>query len=206
MFDTNNVFHLNQDELIQVLSAAFSCTLKRDRELYDTPNQVQERTFMHRFAFELHKKFRKFENARDLNGRPILSLDVEYNRDGDDLKRMTARKKKRKWYAPDIVFHQRCSGKLTGDEQYKNDVFVCELKKDGSPDEDRRRVKRMVRKLKYQYGINFYRMTKNSYEFEFYWGETRRDGKIVCHGPKIFRYNANVKKFMIIQHKEGVEQ
>ena len=86
-FDENDVFHLDQVELIQIFSVAFTRMLERDRELFESSNQAQERTFMHRFAFELHNMLHLAEDFRDLQGRPILSLDVEYNRDGDSIKR-----------------------------------------------------------------------------------------------------------------------
>ena len=194
MFDTNNVFHLDQQELIQILSLAFSRMLDRDRDLFecDSKKQVQERTFMHRFAFELHNQLHFAEDFRDSNGKPVLSIDVEYNRDGDDEKPMSLGAT---WGAPDILLHQRGSGKLTDGERYKNDVFVCELKKAGAVGgADSDRVQMMVRTRKYLYGISFYSMTTKPYRLELYKGEPAEVGDNGCFGPVCYRYNGHCSK------------
>ena len=190
-FDENDVFHLDQVELIQIFSVAFTRMLERDRELFESPNQAQERTFMHRFAFELHNMLYLAEDFRDLQGRPILSLDVEYNRDGDSIKRHGEN-----WIAPDILLHQRGSGKLDGANKYKNDVFVCELKKDDPNENDDARVRDFVCNRKYMYGINFYKMTSGLHEFKLYWGETDENGARVCCGPSRWRYEEADKRFV----------
>ena len=75
---------MDEAELVQVFSVAFSRMLERDAELFSA-RKPQERTFMFRFAHELAVLFAFAENYRQ-NGKPVLSLDVEYNRDGSEVK------------------------------------------------------------------------------------------------------------------------
>ncbi len=165
-FDENNRFILGQDELVAAFSTAFSRTLERDAELFNASNQVQERTFMHRFAFELREYFRLIEEHR-VNNRPVISLDVEYNRDGECSKQLDAIGKK--WIAPDIILHERKSGALEGEEQYRNDIFVCEMKKSSKPGgEDEDKVKSFLISKKYQYGIDFYSFSEKKYRFTLF--------------------------------------
>lgn len=133
-FDKHGRFQISKEELVQLFSAAFTKMLRRDRDLFESPNQAQERTFMHRLAFYLHELLRFPEEYTCKNGIK-LSLDVEYNRDGDDVKRLI-RVPEKDWVAPDIILHERRSGDLSGNEQYRNDIFVCELKKCGNVDGD----------------------------------------------------------------------
>jgi hypothetical protein len=107
-FDKEKNFHIEENEIIRAVSNAFSRMLKRDGVLFDV--KPQERAFMHRFAFELHKEFLGAEEY-EVDGKNILSLDVEYNRDGKGLKHEDPENPEtHKWIAPDIILHERMSG------------------------------------------------------------------------------------------------
>ena len=113
-----------------------------------------------------------------------LKLDVEYNRDGDKVKQIDNGSD---WMAPDIVFHERHSGALEGENQYRNDIFCCEAKKNGNPDgEDAKRVKELIKKMKYEFGIDFYRFAKHKAEFDLYTGNGTRE-----------RYKFDGEKFVV---------
>lgn len=171
-FDEHSRFEISKEELVQLFSAAFTKMLDRDSDLFESQNQVQERTFMHRLAFYLHELLRFPEEYVGINGIK-LSLDVEYNRDGDDVKRLS-RVPKKDWVAPDIILHERKSGALNGEERYRNDIFVCEIKKNGDADgDDAARVKAYMEEKKYEYGINLYRLTSRPYGLDLYVGNNQ---------------------------------
>ena len=166
MFDKDGLFHISEAELVQVFSVAFARTLERDRVLFDETHP-QERTFMHRFAQELRREFSFAEDYRH-NGTPVLSLDVEYNRDGKEVKRPDgiSDPSKHKWIAPDIILHERKSK----EKGYQNDIFVCEMKKKWESDDvDAERLKKeFLCRRKYKYGIDFYQFAEKPYKFDLY--------------------------------------
>lgn len=166
-FDEHSRFEISKEELVQLFSAAFTKMLDRDSDLFESQNQVQERTFMHRLAFYMHELLRFPEEYVGINGIK-LSLDVEYNRDGDDVKRLS-RVPETDWVAPDIILHERRSGALNGEDRYRNDIFVCEMKKNGNAGgADATRVKAYINEKKYKYGINLYHLSSTPYEFDLY--------------------------------------
>ena len=128
-FDDDGRFHLGEAKLVEVFSVAFARTLERDAVLFDV--KPQERAFMHRFAQELRRGFSFAEDYR-INGKPVISLDVEYNRLGKGLKHDNSENPdKNCWIAPDIILHERMSGGLPGRQKNRNNIFVCEMKRDG---------------------------------------------------------------------------
>ena len=162
-FDNNHHFHITRRELIKVLSDAFSKMLCYESDLFDAVNQVQERAFMHRFAFWLQYILKDKSFDED---KWRLFIDVEYNRDGDDVKKIDNGKI---WTAPDIIFHERKSGALDGENKYRNDVFCCEMKKHGRPrGEDADRVKMFMDEKRYLFGINFYQFACRDARFDLY--------------------------------------
>ena len=185
-FDKNKNFLIKEKELIQVLSNAFSRMLKRDIVLFDI--NPQERAFMHRFAFELHKEFSEAEEY-EVEGKNILSLDVEYNRDGNGLKHEDPENSEtHKWIAPDIILHERMSGGYEGAAKNRNNILALEMKRDGTSDgKDADRLKKFIEKRKYLYAIDFYRFAGNGdHEFDLYLGISKQ---------KKYRYNNNSNMF-----------
>ena len=171
-FNNNHIFQMNRSELIRVLSDAFSKMLCYERDLFDAVNQVQERAFMHRFAFWLQYilKDKSFDGDEWR-----LFVDVEYNRDGDDVKRIDNGKV---WTAPDIIFHERKSGAIEGRYKYGNDVFCCEMKKHGRPrGEDAERVKMFMAEKRYLFGIDFYQFACRDAKFDLY--EKKRSARVI---------------------------
>lgn len=185
-FDKEKNFHIEENEIIQAVSNAFSRMLKRDSVLFDV--NPQERAFMHRFAFELHKEFLEAEEY-EVDGKNIISLDVEYNRDGKGLKHEDPENPEtHKWIAPDIILHERMSGAYKGAAKNRNNILALEMKRDGTSDgKDADRLKKFIEKRKYLYVIDFYRFAGNGdHEFDLYLGISKQ---------KKYRYNNNSNMF-----------
>ena len=183
-FDDRGLFHMDEAELVQVFSVAFSRMLERDAELFSA-RKPQERTFMFRFAHELAVLFAFAENYRQ-NGKPVLSLDVEYNRDGSEVKTPhgIVNSDQHRWIAPDIILHERGS-KVHG---YRNDIFVCEMKKKDLPfKEDSKRIRAFLKLRKYKFGIDFYHFTEQDYAFDLYQRDYERHRYVFDRNEKAFR-------------------
>ena len=177
---------MTKEKLLVVFSKAFCKFIKKDADLFEASKTVQERAFLFRFACYLKDAVEK--SGRGVDGAK-LKLDVEYNRDGDKVKQIDNGSD---WMAPDIVFHERHSGALEGENQYRNDIFCCEAKKNGSPDgEDAKRVKELIKKMKYEFGIDFYRFARKEAEFNLYTKSGTRE-----------RYKFDGKNFVVQDHGE----
>jgi hypothetical protein len=113
-------------------------------------NDVNERTISGKLAFYLSSQY------------PELNVDCEYNRKGDEVKRLPAPESsctsdtKGKTIFPDIIVHKR--GKDTANK------LVIEIKKDGNDDTDRdiKKLKELTSEngnYNYNYGfhITFFR-------------------------------------------------
>ena len=177
-YDEQGLFSLKEEELVEAFSKAFARTLKRDAYLF-TESKPQERTFMFRFAQELRNEFLNAEYPPC--GMPALSLDVEYNRDGTGLKYEDPNHPiKKKWVAPDIILHERGSGSYLCEQKYRNDIFVCEMKKDAPHEEmtDAQKAKQQktdagtvldfIRNRKYKYGVDFCQFAVTPARFDLY--------------------------------------
>lgn len=180
---------MGKDELIHLFSVAYSRMLKRDACLFDASKQVQERTFMHRFAFCLRELLVHEESYVNESSRPLLSLDVEYNREGDDIKR-ACRDDDEGWIGPDIIFHERGSGSAMYPHRDRNNIFVCEMKKNGKVGStDYERVERFVQERKYSFGIDFHQFSVTPGKFT------------LCQSgfpPEEYVYNPGRKSFVKI--------
>lgn len=188
-FDEDGLFHIDETELVQAFSAAFARTLERDKVLFEE-TKPQERSFMHRFAQELRREFSEVEDyVRD--GQYVLSLDVEYNRCGKGLKYEDPQNADtHKWIAPDIILHERMSGALKGGPQNRNNIFACEMKRDGSADgRDAVRLRKLMKNHRYSFAIDFYKFTSESdWQFNLY-----KNGQEDT--PCTYHYNPHVKFF-----------
>lgn len=194
-YDENGLFLISERELVCAFSKAFARTLRRDAYLFEE-SKPQERTFMFRFAQELRNEFLDAEYP--IGGRPVLSLDVEYNRDGTGLKYEDPNHpSKKKWVAPDIILHERGSGDYPSEQKYRNDVFVCEMKKDAPYEEmtDAQKAKQhkidadtvvdFIRDRKYKYGVDFCQFAVTPARFDLY--TTEGDFKVYK-----FNYDSNM--------------
>lgn len=169
-YDENGLFSLIENELVDAFSTAFTKVRERDWVLFEEA-KPQERAFMHRFAQELRKCFADAEDYRsNRNSKPIISLDVEYNRDGSKLKLEDPENPEtHKWIAPDIILHERLSGSLNGEAKNRNNIFACEMKLAGLSDgNDAKRVKDFLEKRRYKYGVDFFRFATTSATFDLY--------------------------------------
>ena len=192
-YDENGLFLLSERELVCAFSKAFARTLKRDAYLFEE-SKPQERTFMFRFAQELRNEFLDAEYPT--GGQPALSLDVEYNRDSTGLKYEDPdHPSKKKWVAPDIILHERGSGSYLCEQKYRNDIFVCEMKKDGlhnmtnaqkAKKLNADRVLDFIRNRKYKYGVDFCQFAVTPARFELYTAKG---------GVKVFKFNCESKMF-----------
>ena len=151
-FNEDGPFQISRDEILQLIGCAFTKTLQRDAVLFGMENQVQERCLMHRFACEL-RALLKFAEDFQCEGQPVMSLDVEYNRAGEELK--TPKGVEQDWIAVDILFHERKSA----EKDCRNDILCCEMKKTGEEQgADRWKVLCIMRQYKYRFGIDFFHL------------------------------------------------
>lgn len=143
-FDNENTLHICKEEVINAFSNALTKLFEKDAQLFVF--DVQERAIAARLAIYLREEFLCLEDHG-------IIIDVEYNRDGKDVKRHHDTGEDG-WIAPDIILHQRGSGKNNG---YINDIFYCEMKKKSKPDaDDAEKVKGQMEERKYKYGIDLY--------------------------------------------------
>lgn len=154
-FDSNDVLHICKEEVIAAFSQALTTLFEKDKELFDF--DVQERAIAARLAMYLHEYF----SFAETNG---LRIDVEYNRDYVDIKRRNLQDRDG-WIAPDIILHQRGSAR----ENFKNDIFYCEIKKNShSGNDDAAKVKEQMVERKYKYGIDLCRLKFEDVLFDLY--------------------------------------
>ena len=135
----------NDSEVILKIKAALEELIINDSELLT--RDVHERSITHHFANYLVKKFPKYH------------IDVEYNRDGNDVKKIKAIKNKigncnccgetdSASIFPDIIIHKRGT---------QNNYIVIETKKSSADDKaieyDRDKLKLMKGELKYNFAF-----------------------------------------------------
>lgn len=142
-------------QLIDLWTNAFNMLYQKDIVLFD--NDAQERTIAGRLAMYLQFKY-------DPHFEKDECIDLEYNREGDDIKRPYPTNEDG-WIAPDILLHVR----------RKNiNIFNCEVKKDSnSNNNDSDRVKNSIKDRHYQYGLNLYALNKDCAKLTIY---TQADG------------------------------
>ena len=181
-FDNNGNFLILEEEVIQIFSSALKRLVIEDKHLLESG--TQERALQFKLALYLRELF-KFAECGGLN------IDVEYNRDGvSNVKRpMTdcQNSNSEKWFAPDIILHERGSAGLEEEKKYKNDIIYCEIKKDSiSGNHDSERIKKQMIERKYQYGINLYSLGKEEILLDLY-----TDTNVP---PKSYKFNNKTKK------------
>lgn len=138
-------------ELKALWNYALSMLYEKDKILME--NNVSERTIACRLAFYLQLKY-------DPCFKKCTCVDLEYNREGKEVKR-PHRDSKSGWIAPDIILHKRGS--------QENDIFYCEVKKNSKNDnDDSIRIKNAIRERNYQYGINLYSVKTYRANLSFY--------------------------------------
>ena len=167
-FDKDGILHICKEEVISAFSQALATLFENDKELFDF--DVQERAIAARLAIYLHECFAFIESKG-------VKIDVEYNRDGADIKRRHSQCQDG-WIAPDIILHQRGSGA----ENYKNDIFYCEIKKNSRSDaDDAEKIKEQMRERKYKYGIDLYKIKFEEVSLDLYLFENspERFGNII---------------------------
>ena len=159
-FDNHGNFCISEEEIIQVIYHALKRLVTEDMHLFKSG--VQERALQFKLALYL----RELLKIAECGG---VYIDVEYNRDGEsDVKRPNPNNDK-KWFAPDIILHERGSANYKCYDQYKNDIIYCEIKKkskSGKP--DAARIKKQMRVRKYQYGIDIYSLRLNNISLDLY--------------------------------------
>lgn len=142
---------MEYDELKALWQYALSMLYKKDRRLL--LYNVHERTIACRLALYLQLKYDPCFMKR-------ACIDVEYNREGKEIKRPYIDSESG-WIAPDIILHER------GNQE--NNIFYCEVKKKSKNDNnDSIRVKNALRERKYHYGINLYSLTVAVARLTFY--------------------------------------
>ena len=87
--------------------------------------------------------------------------------------------------APDIILHERGSAK----NNYRNDLFYCEIKKNSSGKEshDDKKIKEQMSVRKYQFGINIYKLNSRKVELKLY-------TNITLDTPQAYYYSFKTKQ------------
>ena len=107
-------------ELIDIFEKAKNEFLEKEKDIIK--NDTNERTLTQRLAFYLELQLRKNIKYND------YSVNCEYNKDGEDIKRLKFGKNaKRKKIYPDIIIHQ---------VKIKDNLIAIEMKKTTSRNTD----------------------------------------------------------------------
>lgn len=110
-------------ELIDIFEKAKNEFLEKEKTIIK--NDTNERTLTQRLAFYLELQLRKNIKYND------YSVNCEYNKDGEDIKRLKFGKNaKRKKIYPDIIIHQ---------VKIKDNLIAIEMKKTTSSSVDKRK-------------------------------------------------------------------
>jgi len=172
-FDEKGNFCISEIEIIQVFSYAFKRLVTEDKHLLESG--VQERALQFKLALYL-RELLKFAECGG------LSIDVEYNRDGEKSKKRPDPSCEKSWIAPDIILHERGSAGYENDDRYKNDIIYCEIKKDsesGKPDAVK--IEEQMRNRKYQFGIDLFSLNKKDISFDLYILKNNEPVKTACY-------------------------
>ncbi|MFX4263570.1 hypothetical protein ACOBQJ_15395 [Pelotomaculum propionicicum] len=176
-----NDFVISKVELITEWGIALTKLIDIDLKILGGKNQ-NERSIAYRLVIYLHERFSWLEKYG-------IYIDGEYNRDDDgDTKRPNPKENhsdNNTWIAPDIILHERGSAK----NNYRNDIFYCEIKKNSSDEEsdDDRKIKEQMKNRKYQFGINIYKLNSKKVELKLYTKET-------LNSPQRYGYNIKTKQ------------
>lgn len=158
-FTQNNRFFVSHDDVLQLFNHALQKLVITDMILLNV--DAQERAIAARLAMYLRDDLLFAENHD-------IFVDVEYNRDGDDMKR-PAPNSTGVWIAPDIIIHERKSGAYQGEDKYRNDIVYIEVKKNSKENQaDAQKVLEQMKQRKYQYGVDLYRLSAQEIELNLY--------------------------------------
>lgn len=132
------------EELIDIFEKAKNEFLEKEKTIIK--NDTNERTLTQRLAFYLELQLRKNIKYND------YSVSCEYNKDGEDIKRLKFGKNKdEKEIYPDIIVHQR---------KIKDNLIVIEMKKttfNGDKRKDIEKLKALTdEENEYQYALGIY--------------------------------------------------
>lgn len=131
---------MEYEKLIDLFDYALRMLYEKDHVLLDI--EAQERAVAGRLAIYL-------QHAFDPEFQDELCVDIEYNREGVEIKRRH-RGDRKGWIAPDILLHRRTSVD-------KDNILCCEVKQNEDEfNKDSDRVKDAVRERHYLFGANLY--------------------------------------------------
>jgi hypothetical protein len=176
-----NNFVITKEELIDEWQMALTKLIDNDLDIMAGRNQ-NERNIAYRLVIYLREQFLWLEKYE-------IYIDGEYNRDGDGgSKRPNPQEEysnKNTWIAPDIILHERGSAK----NDYRNDIFYCEIKKNASDEksDDDKKIEHQMEERKYQFGINIYKLNSKQVELKLYTKET-------LEKPQRYSYNFTTKQ------------
>lgn len=155
-FDKNNNLIISKKEIIDLFSYTINQLYAHDCDLFK--NNAQERSLVARLSMYLRDKIITLEE----NG---IYVDVEYNRDGDNLKRPHINDTKN-WIAPDLLIHERGSK----EHNYRNDIIYCEIKKASTSGQaDATKIIKQMNERKYKYGIDLYKLSLYDCQLDLYY-------------------------------------
>lgn len=148
---------MEYEKLIDLFDYALRMLYEKDHVLLDI--EAQERAVAGRLAIYLQHAFvPEFQDE--------LCVDIEYNREGVEIKRRH-RGDRKGWIAPDILLHRRTSVD-------KDNIFCCEVKQNEDEfNNDSDRVKDAVRERHYLFGVNLYSIQSEAAKLSVF---IRKDG------------------------------
>ena len=116
----------NEQELKEIMEIALRKLYEKDRELID--RILHENAINHKLAIYL-------EEAINLQKEWIstYSIDVEYNKDGNNAKKLNGDKE----FRPDIILHERNSN--------ERNILLIEVKKEKLIDKDKNTLKECLK-------------------------------------------------------------
>jgi len=93
---------MNEENVLRLLKLSLKKLIEKDNELID--RNLKEEAINHKLAMYLEKYFNA-SNLEGLIGNPTISVDIEYNKNGDRCKYTSIDSNRR--MIPDILIHER---------------------------------------------------------------------------------------------------
>lgn len=178
------VIRMDYQDLLSLWEYALTEFYKHDALLLELG--AQERAICGRIFKYLDDGYRL---AYAVKYGDALTVDLEYNRDEEDPKRiyhearfLTKAEKQELFrhgkgtlFIPDIVLHER--------NTQNNNIFCCEVKKSEETDnKDAQKVQEIMTEFAYLYGINLYKITVDEAFLTIYY----RENETMYHKNYIF--------------------
>lgn len=178
--------NIDKEKLVEIWDSVLKELCVKDFYLFDV--DAHECSIQFRIAHYL-------SNIIEQDSDEKIFVDVEYNRDIKDIKKVKPNGEK---IRPDIICHIRGSGYSSD-----NNIFCCEIKKKLKEknnvfihENDLKKIKYLIDKYSYKYGLHICSLNKNENEIEIkmciFWKYNDVRGQSYYKSEAyVFRYNTN---------------